>query len=327
MSIVKILYLLNRLADRVVWVMVRKLESCPCFWCSTPEQISLGTVPLPLFPYCCCLSSELQYSLPRFQGKMDVTFGKCNCHSFTLCLPYAKLASYSTGLMQVSNDTKLIMADGANTFRQGCVWWCLRVLNPSSWGIPSTCTSTLSTIASSEPRATTSTVECHHGKVSSNQWAPGRTIVASSTISRVLLLWLLGNTTSGLLRWQIRLKLTIGFEWLSQSLDCFAVPSFGRHYLQHSSFMGLQVCGGTLALPHYLRIIRFHGMNFAQPSVLIIYPWVHSAASWRSIRTLSKGTIQYMTTPDCSTHWLNMAHSLMGFRLGTHIRLPKHKVP
>jgi hypothetical protein len=52
---------------------------------------------------------------------MDVTIGKCNCHSFTLCLPYAKLTSYSTGLMQVSNDGKLIMADGANSFRQGHV--------------------------------------------------------------------------------------------------------------------------------------------------------------------------------------------------------------
>jgi hypothetical protein len=40
---------------------------------------------------------------------MDDTFGKCNCYSFALCLPYAKLASYSTGLMQVSNDPKLIM--------------------------------------------------------------------------------------------------------------------------------------------------------------------------------------------------------------------------
>jgi hypothetical protein len=59
--------------------------------------------------------------LPRFQGKMDVTFGKCNCYSFALCLPYAKLASYSTRLMQVSNDPKLIMVDGVNTFGQGRV--------------------------------------------------------------------------------------------------------------------------------------------------------------------------------------------------------------
>jgi hypothetical protein len=38
-----------------------------------------------------------------------------------LCLPYAKLASYSTRLMQVSNDPKLIMVDGVNTFGQGRV--------------------------------------------------------------------------------------------------------------------------------------------------------------------------------------------------------------
>jgi hypothetical protein len=47
--------------------------------------------------------------------------------------------------------------------------------------------------------------------------------------------------------------------------------------LQHSSFVGWQVCGGTLTLPHYLRIIRFHGMNSAQPSVLNFYLRVCSA--------------------------------------------------
>jgi hypothetical protein len=30
-----------------------------------------------------------------------------------LCLPYAKISSYSTGHMQISNDAKLNMADGA----------------------------------------------------------------------------------------------------------------------------------------------------------------------------------------------------------------------
>jgi hypothetical protein len=32
---------------------------------------------------------------------------------FSLCLPYARLSSYSTGRMQISNDAKLNMADGA----------------------------------------------------------------------------------------------------------------------------------------------------------------------------------------------------------------------
>jgi hypothetical protein len=43
---------------------------------------------------------------------MDVTFCKCHCHSFTLCLPYAKPASYSIGYVQISNDAKLNMTDG-----------------------------------------------------------------------------------------------------------------------------------------------------------------------------------------------------------------------
>jgi hypothetical protein len=40
------------------------------------------------------------------------TFCKCNYHSFTLCLPYAKLTSYFTRHMQISNGAKLNMADG-----------------------------------------------------------------------------------------------------------------------------------------------------------------------------------------------------------------------
>jgi hypothetical protein len=36
-----------------------------------------------------------------------------------LCLPYAKLSSYSTGHVQISNDTKLNMADGAYKDIQG----------------------------------------------------------------------------------------------------------------------------------------------------------------------------------------------------------------
>jgi hypothetical protein len=106
---------LNRLANRVIWVMVRKLVEFPKFWWSTLEWIPLGTVLMPLFPYCCHLSSELQFCWPRFQGKMDVTFGKCNCYSFALCLPYSKLASYSTRLTQVSNDAKLNLADATES--------------------------------------------------------------------------------------------------------------------------------------------------------------------------------------------------------------------
>jgi hypothetical protein len=38
-----------------------------------------------------------------------------------LCLPYARLSSYSTRHMQISKDTKLNMADGAyKDFRGPC---------------------------------------------------------------------------------------------------------------------------------------------------------------------------------------------------------------
>jgi hypothetical protein len=57
---------------------------------------------------CCNL-----YMITKLMNKWMFTFCKCNCHSFTLCLPYAKLTSYSTGHMQISNDAKLIIVDGA----------------------------------------------------------------------------------------------------------------------------------------------------------------------------------------------------------------------
>jgi hypothetical protein len=127
--------------------MVRKLVEFPKFWWSTLERIPLGTVPMPLFPYCCRLSSELQFCLPRFQGKMDVTFGKCNCYSFALCLPYGTLASYSTRLIQVSNDAKLNKADGAYKDFRGLyprhprgirrTWACLS----PTWWCPTSTTS------------------------------------------------------------------------------------------------------------------------------------------------------------------------------------------
>jgi hypothetical protein len=47
-------------------------------------------------------------------NKWMFTFGKCNCHSATLCLPYAKLSSYSTRHVQISNGVNLNVADGAH---------------------------------------------------------------------------------------------------------------------------------------------------------------------------------------------------------------------
>jgi hypothetical protein len=47
-----------------------------------------------------------------FMNKWMFTFCKYNCHSFALCLPYAKLTSESTRRMQISNDAKLNMAEG-----------------------------------------------------------------------------------------------------------------------------------------------------------------------------------------------------------------------
>jgi hypothetical protein len=51
--------------------------------------------------------------ITNLMNKSMFTFCKYNCHSFALCLPYAKITSYSTGHVQISNDEKLNMADGA----------------------------------------------------------------------------------------------------------------------------------------------------------------------------------------------------------------------
>jgi hypothetical protein len=52
--------------------------------------------------------------ITKLMNKWMFTICKCNCHSFALCLPYAKLLSYSTGHVQISNDAKLNMAYGAH---------------------------------------------------------------------------------------------------------------------------------------------------------------------------------------------------------------------
>jgi hypothetical protein len=51
--------------------------------------------------------------ITNLMNKSMFTFCKYNCHSFALCLPYAKITSYSTGHVQISNDEKLNMVDGA----------------------------------------------------------------------------------------------------------------------------------------------------------------------------------------------------------------------
>jgi hypothetical protein len=57
-------------------------------------------------------------------------------------------------ILHNSDGVNYLVVDGANSLRKGRVWSCPWILNSSSWGIPSTCASTLSTNASSEPQAT-----------------------------------------------------------------------------------------------------------------------------------------------------------------------------
>jgi hypothetical protein len=57
--------------------------------------------------------------ITKLMNKWMFTFYKYNCHSFALWLPYAKLTSHSTGHVQISNDVKLNMIDGAYKGVQG----------------------------------------------------------------------------------------------------------------------------------------------------------------------------------------------------------------
>jgi hypothetical protein len=50
----------------------------------------------------------------KLMNKWMFTYYKCNCHPVALCLPYAKLSSYSTGHVQISYGVKLNVADSAH---------------------------------------------------------------------------------------------------------------------------------------------------------------------------------------------------------------------
>jgi hypothetical protein len=77
-----------------------------------------------------------------------------------LYLPYAKLTSYSTGLMQISNDAKLIMADGAykdirGTDPRHSEWFCWMW----AWPSPMWQCSTSTTLPASQSRTTAGNIK------------------------------------------------------------------------------------------------------------------------------------------------------------------------
>jgi hypothetical protein len=156
-----------------------------------------------------------------------------------------------------------LVANNANSLRKGCVWWCLWILNQSSWSFPSTCASTLSTYTSSAPRATIGTVECHRAKVDRDRWVPGRTIATTSTASRILLLQLLGNTTSRIHRVDDPLEAN---HWLRVIDSKFGLLNYSEFQKKHNSSMVPQVHGGPRIRPLLRTITKCHGMRFAKHS-------------------------------------------------------------
>jgi hypothetical protein len=56
---------------------------------------------------------ELQFVFRDCNGKWMLPFVNTIVTLFALCLPYAKITSYSTRHVQISNDAKLNITDGA----------------------------------------------------------------------------------------------------------------------------------------------------------------------------------------------------------------------
>jgi hypothetical protein len=156
----------------------------------------------------------------------DVTFCKCNCHSFTLYLPYAKLTSYSTWLMQISNDVKLIVADGAyknlwgpNTQHP----WGIR--RTWSWTSPTWQCATSTTAPSDQLGSTSGDPERPHA-TSHGEWERMRHTMGLTTRNPDIKIWIHHTriswwlTDQYFLRRQTAWRWTTGSAWWSPSLEC-----------------------------------------------------------------------------------------------------------
>jgi hypothetical protein len=153
---------------------------------------------------------------------------------------YMFLMSFYT----IFDGMNYLVVDGANLLKQGCVWWCPRMLNPSSWGILSTCASALSTDTSSEPRAIVGFAECHHAEIDKNWLASGRTVTTSIAL-RVLLLWLLATQPLELIEMIDLLEANHCLRVTESKLGLLHCFEFQKtFFLQRNSSMVPQVHGG-----------------------------------------------------------------------------------
>jgi hypothetical protein len=138
--------------------------------------------------------------ITKLMNKWMFTFWKCNCHSFTLCLPYAKLTSHSTRHMQISNDVKLIMANGTYQELWGLdPWHSGGIRQMWVWPSPMWKCSTSTTLPTSQPGTTTGNAEWPYEEVGWQRWASwGWTPATSTPREGFVVLRLSGNSPTSL---------------------------------------------------------------------------------------------------------------------------------
>jgi hypothetical protein len=146
--------------------------------------------------------------ITKLINKWMFTFCKYNCYSLTLCLPYAKLTSYSTGYVQISNDTKLNMIDGAyQDFRGPYPRHPPTIYRTWAWSSPTWQCTTSTTSIVSQPGTTAGDVEWPHEEVDWEQRASWSWTPATSTSREGFFVFeLSGNPPASLCRcdWPLR---------------------------------------------------------------------------------------------------------------------------
>jgi hypothetical protein len=193
-------------------------ESSLWLWCATLGRISCRTVPVSFF---------LTTTPDRGETAIVNIVKAYDEISSIICFYVFQHVSHV--IWHLSDGMSYLVVDGANQLRQGHVWWCPRVLNPSSWDILSTCASTFSTDASSESRATVGTAECHRAKIGNSRWCQAGRLEWHQQPPESYLDFL-QHTLQSSPRRQTRSNLTTGFSWLNPSLDCFTALSSRRPY-------------------------------------------------------------------------------------------------
>jgi hypothetical protein len=153
-------------------------------WCSSHGQILPRIVPVSFF-----------LTAAPDRGKTSLVRPREWSYSDFIYFPHLYIHTYCSSVLQYFDGANYLVVDGANSLWQRASMIMSWVIKQLSWGIPSTCASTISTDASSEPWKTIGFIENHHAEIDRKCWVLGRTITAITIATRILLPWLLGNTT------------------------------------------------------------------------------------------------------------------------------------